>query len=169
MIIGGHNHQRQHVEINGRWILKADADARTATVARIRMIKQKPSISFGYRFLDHQHLDPDPKMQEQVNRVLKEHEEWFCSEKDEGPGCLKRVLGKTAVPLIGEEVEIRSYETNLGNWVVDQVRSLASNADMAFINAGSLRANQDIAAGSITQRHLEELLPYSSEIVRGRA
>ncbi len=167
LIIGGHEHQRHHVEMGGRWILKADADARTATVVRIRMIGQRPFVSFGYRFLDCDRLSPDPEMQKRVDRVLTEHEAWFCSDHNEEPGCLQRAVGETAVPLIGEELEIRSYETNLGNWVADQVRSrFVEDADIAFINAGSLRVNQDIPPGPITQRDLEELLPYNTELVR---
>ena len=166
LIIGGHEHQRHHVEIDGRWILKADADARTATVARIRMIGQRPFISFGYRFLDRDRLKPDLEMQKRVDQVLKEHEAWFCADHNEEAGCLQRPVGETAVPLIGEELEIRSYETNLGNWVADQVRSVVEDADIAFINAGSLRVNQDIPPGPITQRDLEELLPYDSELVQ---
>ena len=166
LIIGGHEHQRHHVEIDGRWILKADADARTATVVRIQMIGQRPFISFGYRFLDRDRLSPDPEMQKRVDQVLKEHEAWFCSDHNEEAGCLQRAVGETAVPLIGEELEIRSYETNLGNWVADQARSVVDNADIAFINAGSLRVNQDIPPGSITERYLEELLPYDGELVR---
>ncbi len=166
LIIGGHEHQRHHVEIEGRWILKADADARTATVVRIRMIREKPFVSFGYRFLDRDHLTPDPEMQKQVDQALKEHAEWFCSEHHEVERCLQRTIGETAVPLIGEELEIRSYETNLGNWVADQVRAAVEDADIAFINAGSLRVNQDIPPGPITQRDLEELLPYNSELVQ---
>ena len=166
LIIGGHEHQRHHVEIDGRWILKADADARTATVARIQMIGQKPFISFGYRFLDRERLSPDPQMQKRVDQVLKDHEDWFCSEHKEKAGCLQRSVGETAVPLIGEELEIRSYETNLGNWVADQARAVVEDADIAFLNAGSLRVNQDIPSGPITQRDLEELLPYNSELIQ---
>ena len=166
LIIGGHNHQRKHVEINGRWILKADADARTATVIRIRMMKQRPVISFGYRFLDRAHIKPDAEVQHQVDRIVREHEAWFCAKHSEEAQCLQQAIGKTVVPLIGEESEIRSYETNLGNWVTDQVRAVVPDADIAFINAGSLRLNQNISPGPITQRHLEELLPYDSDLVR---
>jgi len=166
LIVGGHEHQRHHVEINGRWILNGDADARTATVVRIQMMGQRPFISFGYRFLDRDRLTPDPEMQKHVDHVLQEHEEWFCLNHHEAAGCLQRAVGETAVPLIGEELEIRSYETNLGNWVADQVRAVAEDADIAFINAGSLRVNQNIPPGPITQRDVEELLPYESELVR---
>ena len=166
LIIGGNEHQRHHVEAGGRWILKADADARTATIVRIRMIGQRPFISFRHRFLDRDHLNPDPEIQRRVDEILKEHEEWFCSDQDEEPGCLQRSVGETAVPLIGEELEIRRYETNLGNWLADQARSVVEDADIAFINAGSLRLNQDISPGPITHRHLEELLPYDGELVR---
>jgi 2',3'-cyclic-nucleotide 2'-phosphodiesterase (5'-nucleotidase family) len=166
LIIGGHEHQRHHVEIAGRWILKADADARTATVARIKMIGPRPFVSFGYRFLERDHFTPDIEMQKQVVQVLREHEDWFCLEHHEVAGCLHQRVGETAVPLIGEELEIRSYETNLGNWVADQVRAVAEDADIAFINSGSLRANQNIPPGPITKRDLEELLPYNTELVQ---
>ena len=166
LIIGGNEHQRHQVEVSGRWILKADADARSATVVRIRMIGQTPFISFRYRFLARNRLNPDPEMQGRVNQILKEHEEWFCSDKKEEAGCLKRSVGKTAVLLVGEEFEIRRYETNLGNWVADQARSVLEGTDIAFINAGSLRLNEDIPPGLITQRDLEELLPYGGELVQ---
>ena len=166
LIIGGHEHQRHHVEIEGRWILKADADARTATVVRIRMIREKPFISFGYRFLDRDRLSPDPEIQKRVDRILQDHEEWFCAKHREEVGCLHQAVGETGVLLNGEELEIRSYETNLGNWVADQVLAVVEDADIAFINAGSLRVNQDIPPGPITQRDLEELLPYNSELVQ---
>jgi hypothetical protein len=146
--------------------LKADADALTATEVHIRMVGKRPFISFGFRFLDREHLNPEPIMQKKVNRILTEHEEWFCAKNNNEPGCLNRSIGETAVPLIGEEREIRRYETNLGDWVADQARSLVDDADIAFINAGSLRLNEDIPPGPITQRHLEELLPYDSELVR---
>ncbi len=166
LIIGGHEHQRHHVEIDGRWILKADADALTATVVHIRMIREKPFISFGYRFLDREHLPPEPMLQGKVDRILKSHEKWFCSANHEKDGCLQQTVGETAVPLNGEELEIRRYETNLGNWVADQVRVAVPDADLAFINAGALRVNQTIPPGPITRRQIEELLFYDSELVR---
>jgi len=166
LIIGGHEHQRHHVEIDGRWILKADADARTATVLRIRMIREKPFISLGYRFLDRKHLQPEPKMQEKVDRIVQNHEEWFCSHNHEVGDCLQQAVGRTAVPLNGEELVIRRYETNLGNWIADQVLAAAPDADIAFINSGALRVNQTIPPGPITRRHIEELLFYDSALVR---
>ncbi len=165
LIIGGNEHQRHHVEIGGRWILKADADARTATVVRIRMHGKRPVISFGYRFLDRDRLNRDSKMHKQVDQYLGKHEEWFCTKNNDEPDCLNRAIGETAVPLLGEELEIRRYETNLGNWVADHARAVAADADIAFINAGSLRLNEDIPPGPITQRHVEELLLYDSELV----
>ncbi len=166
LIIGGHEHQRHHVEINGRWILKADADARTATVVRIRMREKKPLVSFGYRFLDRDHMKPDTDTQRHVDQALKEHEAWFCLKDREKADCLRRTVGETVVPLQGEEQEIRRYETNLGNWVADQMLAAAPDADIAFINAGALRVNQTIAPGPITRRHIEELLFYDSALVR---
>ena len=166
LIIGGHEHQRHHVEIHGRWILKADADARTATVVRIQMMDRKPFISFGYRFLDRDYLSPDSEIQLGVSGILDQHEQWFCAEHHEPTECLQQIVGMTAVPLNGEEREIRRYETNLGNWVVDQVLAEVEDADIGFLNAGALRVNQTISPGPITRRQIEELLYYDSELVQ---
>ncbi len=166
LIVGGHEHQRHHVDVDGRWILKADADARTATVIRIQMVEAKPFISFGYRFLDRHDVIPDPELKTQVDQILLDHEAWFCSNYNEKGRCLQQSVGETGVPLNGEELEIRRYETNLGNWVADQIRSAVPDADIAFINAGALRVNQTIPPGSISRRQVEELLFYDSELVR---
>ncbi len=165
LIIGGHEHQRHHVEVDGRWILKADADARTATVVCIRMLGAKPFVSFGYRFLSSRDLAPDPFMQEKVDRILAEHEAWYCSKHNEKDGCFQHSVGQTAVPLNGEELDIRRYETNLGNWVADQMRAVIPHTDIAFLNSGALRVNQTIPVGPITRRQLEELFQYDSELV----
>jgi 2',3'-cyclic-nucleotide 2'-phosphodiesterase (5'-nucleotidase family) len=68
--------------------------------------------------------------------------------------------------LIGEELEIRRYETNLGNWLVDQARlALAEHgAQIAIFNSGSFRLNQNLPSGPITRRDLEEIFQYSAKL-----
>jgi 2',3'-cyclic-nucleotide 2'-phosphodiesterase (5'-nucleotidase family) len=70
------------------------------------------------------------------------------------------------VTLEAEEITIRGSETNLGDWIADRmVEAFAScGAQAAFINSGSLRLNQDVPAGPITRRTLEELFAYPAPL-----
>ncbi len=172
LVLGGHEHARIERQVHGRWILKADAEARSATVVRIRPgASGAPRIEFEARQLDAT-ADVDPAVMEVVARWTRQHDQEFCSEKLQlTPGCLDDVFGHTLVRLSGEELDIRRFETNLGNWVAD--RALAAfaeeGADIAFINSGSLRLNQDIpAATDITRRHIEETFQFSSFLRRVR-
>jgi 2',3'-cyclic-nucleotide 2'-phosphodiesterase (5'-nucleotidase family) len=83
------------------------------------------------------------------------------------PRCLERDLGTTQVVLEAEENKIRGRETNLGDWVADRMVEAfaACGAQAAFVNSGTLRLNQDLAAGSaITRRHLEELFGFPTPL-----
>jgi len=74
----------------------------------------------------------------------------------------KSVVGHTDVLLDGERERIRYEETNLGNFVTDIMR-VYTGADIALLNAGSLRAS--IAAGPITLEDIFKVMPFANEIV----
>lgn len=173
LVLGGHEHAWIERRVHGRWILKADAEARSATVVRVSLgADGAPHIEFERRELDA--TSPvDPAVQQVVAEWTRQHDQEFCFENLElPPGCLDDVFGRTTVRLSGEELDIRRYETNLGNWVAD--RALAAfeddgGADIAFINSGSLRLNQDIPSDTdITRRHIEETFQFSSFLRRVR-
>lgn len=53
-------------------------------------------------------------------------------------------------------------ETNIGNWLADQVR-LRAEADVAFVNSGTIR--KAMRAGPITLLDIHEMLPFSNTLV----
>lgn len=75
---------------------------------------------------------------------------------------LKMVIGKAASPLNGEREDIRNKETNLGNLIGDVMRSMG-NTDIAFVNAGGIRASID--KGDITIEEVLTVLPYGNHLV----
>jgi 2',3'-cyclic-nucleotide 2'-phosphodiesterase (5'-nucleotidase family) len=165
LIIGGHEHNKQVRQVLGRWVIKADADARTAAVIHVFPTPGAPlQITYMFRALEAADPPPDPQVHTRVTEWLGRHDRDYCEHvlKRE-PGCLQTLLSRTQVPLIGEELAIRQYETNLGNWIADQARAAFSTygVQVAFINAGSLRLNQNLPAGtSLTLRHVEEIFAY---------
>lgn len=167
LIFGGHEHFRQSAEVDGRVVIKADADARTATVARIAVpADARPQVAFEFRHLN-QDIPPDAATLARVQQWQSSFQKAFCAEQRDAPNCLTEPLGRTAVRLVGEELQIRSIETNLGNWVADQALAAFRDrgAQIVLINSGSLRLNQDLPAGTeLTRAHLAELFAFPSPL-----
>ena len=66
---------------------------------------------------------------------------------------------------------MRSSETAVGDWIaglaLKGTRGAPGSAQLALVNSGSLRLNQNLPSGTdIRRRHVEELVgPYNNEVV----
>ena len=165
VIFGGHEHDSKIVKHGGRYIIKADADALTASVTKIILNK------FGKLLLEpsivplNETIAPDAAVQDAVQKWKVNYSNAVCDFKVE---CGSKVLGKTDIELIGVEKRMRRYETNLGNWLADVALKEfeAQGAQIAFLNSGGIRLNQNIPSGSdLTAQHLDDLLPFDTELV----
>lgn len=185
VIIGGHDHTRQCADINGRPVYKADADAATATVLDVTLSPGKPmTLSHHYAFLGGKPEDspevqcktrpldisvqPDPTVAAWVTEREKIFDATWCTEKlGKQPGCLSEKLTTTNTRFVAEEERIRRYETSGGDWVTDRMRAAFADqgAQIAFMNSGGLRLNQDIPAGAgVTLQHVEELIGFPTPL-----
>lgn len=167
IIFGGHEHFAQLELVNDRWIIKADADAASAAVIEISKSNGKFSIEQPV-IVPLKNTEKDPKTARWVAALNQSIDHAYCRKiEHKSEQCLSIELGKTSVKLIAEETQIRRFETNLGSLLADLALSPFKNcgADMALINSGSIRLNQNIpAGGNITQKHLEEMFPYPSDL-----
>lgn len=169
LIIGGHEHDRQTVLVNGRRIVKADSDAKTIAVVQVRPNKQNaiPDVQLEYVELPGSY-DSVKEIQQRSVHWKKRFNTEFCRQLGESSDCLDQALGKTQVELIAEELTIRRFETNLGNWLTDLARErfVHKGAQIAFLNSGGMRLNKNLPAGSvITRRHLYTLFAYPARLV----
>lgn len=172
LVIGGHDHEHMACDVGGRKLFKADADARTATVARL-ILGADGKLNVDYRLepLDS-NVAKDCAVDGSAQSWLALHEGLFCGQEagKKGtpldPRCLEQEEGSSKVRLEAEENKIRGSETNFGDWIADRmVEAFAScGAQAAFVNAGSLRLNQDVPAGPLTRRTIEELFAYPSPL-----
>lgn len=168
LIVGGHDHEKMAIQVGRRLILKADADARTATVIHLSLAPDgKLDVAHEFRPLSGATPAPDPDTLALVTAWQERHEREFCAKANASPGCLEELYGSTRTPLEAEETKIRNQETSVGDWVADLMKKEMEpcGAQVAFINSGSLRLNQDLPAGTkITRRHVEELFGYETPL-----
>lgn len=97
-------------------------------------------------------IKPDPAMAKMIETYREKLDVKF-----------KEVIGKSATFMDGERERIRFEETNLGDFVTDIMREYTS-ADVALLNAGSLRASID--EGTITVETVFKVMPYENEVVK---
>lgn len=77
-------------------------------------------------------------------------------------GKLSVVVGKALVALDGERADVRTKETNLGNYIADWMR-ISTGADIAFENGGSIRIS--VPAGDVTVGSIFGVLPFDNFLV----
>ena len=157
VVFGGHEHARQHVCVGRRCVLKADADVRSATVATVNVSSSgEVDVSHYFAVLDNTTIEEDEAVLAVTNRWMDRYQNEYCAANNQPEGCLMKVLGRTDTTLIGEELEIRRFETNLGAYSADLMMAPfkdmklpgGKKVQVGLINAGSLRLNQNIPAGT---------------------
>ncbi|MCG6872468.1 MAG: bifunctional metallophosphatase/5'-nucleotidase [Gammaproteobacteria bacterium] len=166
LIFGGHEHFNQVRNIGGvPRIFKADADAVTAFVVQVHAEADGVTTRHRLARLDGS-LAPDPALAERTGGWLERFDREYCQKRKRPPGCLQQVVGHTRVALEAEELRIRSTESNLGSWLADQALAAfaGSGAQVAFLNAGSLRLNYDLPPGNITHQQIAELFAYPAPL-----
>ncbi len=166
IIFGGHEHYVQTEQANGNWVLKADADAASAIVAEISFKDGTTQVFPQIVQLD-QAFPEDPSALALITELQQSNDEQYCQQQGLPADCLTEVLGYTNNQLVAEETEIRRFETNLGNELADLVlnKFAGCGANLALLNSGSIRLNQNIPAQSgVTVKHLEEMFPYPSDL-----
>lgn len=166
IIFGGHEHYVQTEQINNRWVLKADADGASAIVAEVTFENQHHHVNPQVIQLNQDFIE-DAATAQLVKQLSDKNDQQYCDQLGLNSDCLTAVLGYTKNKLIAEETEIRRFETNLGNTLSDlALNTFAScGADVALLNSGSIRLNQNIPANSaVTVKHLEEMFPYPSDL-----
>jgi 2',3'-cyclic-nucleotide 2'-phosphodiesterase (5'-nucleotidase family) len=164
VILGGHDHVLMTREGQGRYAYKGDADALRVRVIEISVdadgqvaVTATPEGTA----LGPDTPKPDPQVQAIVDARLLAFSTDFC--QPDPPTCLTAPLTVTNTALLAEELEIRRYETNFGDWILDQAMLIfaADKPDLAILNSGTLRLNQNIEAGtSLTRQIVEETFAY---------
>ncbi|CAG5057560.1 unnamed protein product [Parnassius apollo] len=152
LILGGHDHVYEILEINNKYIVKSGTDFRQFS---------KININFGPEGTHAEIVEMQVTSSYAEDQVLKAKVEKYSAMIE---GKMDEVLGKFCVPLEGRFSCIRREECNLGNWVCD-VLLAATGADLVILNSGTFRSDQVHPAGDFTLRDLSTIIPMRDPLV----
>lgn len=143
-IVGGHEHVYLSRRVGRTGISKADADAKSAIRVDVRR-SAAGDIDARARRIDlvGQEVAPDPAMQGLVARWLVR---LAAAVRTTTGRDLLAVVAATEHALEGVEPVVRGRETALGNFLADVLRERLET-DVAFVNGGAIRVNDDVPAG----------------------
>jgi 2',3'-cyclic-nucleotide 2'-phosphodiesterase (5'-nucleotidase family) len=160
LVIGGHDHLFMQQQVEGKWITKADADAKSVIVYDITVPPMNaPLATAPLRVTLDQTTPKDPSIDAAVGR-------WMTALSAKLGG--NETLGTAENLLEGVEPAVRGRETALGNLLADAARE-QMQTDIAIINGGSIRLNDNIPPGPITRYDMEGIFYYTNALVAFRA
>ncbi|MDZ4674303.1 MAG: bifunctional metallophosphatase/5'-nucleotidase [Gemmatimonadota bacterium] len=164
LILGGHEHEnwmlRRGTDLTP--ILKADANVRTVGVIELtwdpatRRVRVDPQIvAIGDT------LPEDPIVAAEVHRWTERGYAGFRAIGFE-PG---RVVAISPEALEGRESFSRNQPSNLTSLIAAAFFAEAGDADLALFNTGSVRVDDVIHAGPVTEYDLIRILPFGGNAV----
>ena len=138
--------------MSGRHVVKADANAESAQFVTLWGGKGSWRQATGLVPINAT-LPPDTA----VARVVAE---WNDSlQRRLGP---ERVVGRTSMPIDPATSLSRRRESLVGDLVSDAMRA-GTGADVALLNSGTLRLDNVIQPGPISNHQLEALFPFADQ------
>jgi 5'-nucleotidase len=165
LILGGHEHENWEVRRGGDLtpVFKADANVRTVFVHRLRY-----DTAAGELLSLDSELVPvtDEIPEDPATAAVVAH--WVGQAFDAFRAAGFEPEAQVAtIPeaLDGRESSVRSHPTNLTDLVAEAMLAAAPEAQAAVYNAGSIRIDDVLPAGPVTQYDVIRVLPFGGEIV----
>lgn len=166
LIVGGHEHFFIQQKVGNTWIMKADSDAKSAIVYDVRIsdetVKVIPQkIKVGQEIVKDVMIDSEVQYWlTELSKTVKEQKK----QKEQKDYDLMDEIGYTKYTLEGIEPAVRGRESALGNFLTDVIRDRLKT-DLAFINGGSIRINDNIPPGPIRNYDMEGIFYFDNNLV----
>ena len=155
LILGGHENTLLQSSANGTPIFKMWADARE--VGRFDLFIDKKSgkvQSMDWHVIPVTEEIPDAP---EFAPVVAKYKDLLDQ--------LEVRVGATSVPLDALSKSVRTKETDIGNFIADAYRDVV-DAEIGFVNGGSIRADLSYNPGPLTKRDVLSMLPFNNPIVK---
>lgn len=163
LVLGGHEHENWLVRRGPRFtpIVKADSNVRSVAVVRVTLGRPgaQPDVTVRFESIDSS-VPEDPRVQKEVRAWMTKGYDAFRRDgfnPDE-------VVGTIAEPLDGRASTIRTQPSALTSLTLAALAH-ESGAELAILNAGSIRIDDVVAPGAVRQYDVMRILPFGGKVV----
>lgn len=157
VIIGGHEHFPITSLVKNTLISKAGSDARFVARIDLGRAADTPNAPLERHF-ELLPVTDAIKDEPATAAVVADYESRLSKELDV-------VVGSTRTPLDAVAESVRARETGLGSLIADAMRQEVQ-ADVALLNAGSIRSNRVYPPGRLIRRDLLAINPFGSIVCK---
>lgn len=163
LIMGGHEHNNMLEKVGNSRIAKADANAKTAYIHRLKYNKKTKQLQIQSELKAIDNQLPDEPTTFAVVQKWKQITKDILEKKGIHPE--ETVFFAPAnEPLEGREYLVRSSRTNLTQHIANAIRYALPKVDGVVFNSGSIRIDDQLS-GNISQYDVLRVLPYSGKIL----
>jgi 2',3'-cyclic-nucleotide 2'-phosphodiesterase (5'-nucleotidase family) len=163
LLMGGHEHQNMLRPVGAAHIAKADANAKTVYLHWCKYHPDTKEIEIFSQLMPITDAIPGDPV---VTKIVEKWED-FANNCMKSQGYLPDdTIGYAMAPLDGRDASMRTSQTNVGFSICNAMRTVDPAADLAIINSGSVRIDDQIS-GVVLQRHVLAMLPFGGNIVHG--
>ena len=165
LVLGGHEHENWLLRRGSSFtpIVKADANARTVAVATLTFARRggRPSVAARLEI-----LDGNVRQDAKVQRVVQKWTGVAFDAFRRGGFEPTRVVANINDALDGRESTVRNQPGGLTDLITSAFNREAGGVDVAILNGGSVRIDDIVQAGPITEYDVIRILPFGGRVTR---
>lgn len=164
LVLGGHEHENWTVRRGDAMtpVLKADANVRTVYVVRLSWEPSTGELSIDPDLVPiTDALPEDPEVAAAVERWVELANAAFREQGFDA----EALVAVTTDDLDGRSAVVRNRSNTLTDLVAEGMLRAAPGADAAIFNAGSIRIDDVLPAGRVTQYDVIRILPFGGDVV----
>ena len=165
LVLGGHEHENWVLRRGAAFtpIVKADANARTVAVVTLTFghAPAPPTVAARFELLDGR-VRQDPAVQGVVQKWTTLAFDAFRKSGFEPT----RVVATISEPLDGRESTVRNQPGRLTDLITASFDREAGGVDVSILNGGSVRIDDVVQPGRVTEYDVIRVLPFGGRVVR---
>lgn len=163
LILGGHEHENWVLRRGPRFtpIVKADANVRSVAVVTLTFANGRPTVDARFQPIDDS-VAVDRQIQATVDRWTRLGFEALRRSGFEPD----RVVATVMEPLDGRESTVRARAGRLTDLITAALAREAGGVDVALFNGGSVRIDDVIQPGPLSEYDVIRILPFGGKVVR---
>jgi 5'-nucleotidase/UDP-sugar diphosphatase len=165
LVLGGHEHENWMIRRGPGLtpIVKADANVRTLAIVTLTFPRPKarPGVSARLQLIDDS-IAKDPAVEAVAQR-------WTTMAFDafrKSGFTPERIVATTSAPLDGRESTVRNRPGRLTDLITAGFAREAGSVDVAMLNGGSVRIDDVIPPGPVTEYDIIRILPFGGRVAR---